>query len=108
MSAERLREAATLMREQAISARAGIWFATPDGVEIAARWADPRSVAVAYGSEVPEGNIANAAHIASWHPAVALAVADWLQWTADAESMLPAGAQKFALVVADAYLGESS
>ena len=51
-------------------------------------------------------------HIASWHPVVALAVADWLEKTADhmdPELALDGGCpdceQDGALAVADAYLG---
>ncbi len=54
-------------------------------------------------------------HIASWHPAVALAVADWLDHVSDllhvlegfnAGPLLPAETEH-ALAVARAYLGES-
>jgi hypothetical protein len=68
MSAEVLREAAALMREKAMRA-------CPDGV-----WYDQHDlhealIPLADSVDDPE---ADATHIASWHPAVALAVADWL------------------------------
>lgn len=75
MSAEVLRRAASLMRERAEAARAGRWF--QEGDEVRANWTLVRQVATCHGS-IDIGNVANAAHIASWHPAVALAVADWL------------------------------
>ena len=50
---------------------------------------------------------ADATHIASWHPAVALAVADWLDREAVLHDAL-GGAMPQALAVARAYLGESA
>lgn len=108
MSAETtLRRAAALMRERAEAARAGVWFS--EGVEVAARWRDPRSVALTYGSEVPEGNVANAAHIASWHPAVTLAVADLLDYLAPLADgpWGPDSTIDRAVRIAECYLGES-
>lgn len=99
MTAETLRKAAALMRERAKPARAGSWFA--EGAEIFAEWEHaPRYIAVCDAS-IPEGNRANAEHIASWHPGVALAVADWL----DACVRRPNFAITEALAVATAYLG---
>jgi hypothetical protein len=58
---------------------------------------------------------ADALHIASWHPAVALAVADWLDVAAEGgccdDCMEDPQADPFrfaALAVADAYLGATS
>lgn len=56
---------------------------------------------------------ADAAHIASWHPAIALAVADWLDFQAEVERRLggpdyETPANHPALAVADAYLGSAS
>jgi hypothetical protein len=48
-----------------------------------------------------------AAHIASWHPAVALAVADWLNYEAERAEMGLAY-RHHALVIADAHLGSGS
>ncbi|MBO9524310.1 MAG: hypothetical protein J7518_22460 [Nocardioidaceae bacterium] len=45
-------------------------------------------------------------HIASWHPVVALAVADWLDWLAPfADLPNPAFVVEHGLAVARAYLG---
>lgn len=131
MSAERLREAAALMRSRAQLARAGIWQTeasalAPDATLVVAQWRDDlRRVATCSGS-LPEGNIANAEHIASWHPAVALAAADWLEFAAEGRealnliashggrpldsegSVLFCDMERRALAVADAYLGGAS
>lgn len=118
-----LRRAAALMRERAEAARAGAWRAeeskmTEGAHVIVAEWASgPRRVATCAGS-LPEGNALNAEHIASWHPAVALAVAVLL----DNEASLIASTEEYPdlhmplngarvdllLTVARAYLGESS
>lgn len=115
MSASRLREAAALMRERAEAARAGRWSIatsslTPDGHLVVAEWEHaPKRVATCSGS-LPEGNLLNAEHIASWHPAVALAVADWLDHEAqiadeDAADGYSMGPRYPGLLVANAYLG---
>ena len=115
-AAETLRRAADRMRERAEAARAGRWTTAhsalqPDLRLVVAGWeSEPRRVAACAGS-LPEGNGANAAHIASWHPAVALTVADWLDYIAETcedpyyrenldDLVRPA------LAVARAYLGE--
>ena len=69
-----LRRAAALMRERAEAATPGPWGAD-DG------YVHGQGLLVAEA----RGSIANgeAQHIASWHPAVALAVAEWLDATAD-------------------------
>lgn len=85
MSAEILRKAASLMRERAEAATPGPWIPFD----------------------------ADADHIASWHPAVALAVADWLDATADdwdrSTAPIPVSDIRLdaraALAVARAYLG---
>ena len=51
---------------------------------------------------------ANAEHIASWHPAVALAVADWLEQVAEDGPFLTAQVKDKAATVASAYMGEAS
>ena len=50
----------------------------------------------------------DALHIASWHPAVALAVADLLDRPADDHDETPCPAIDAALAVARAYLGEDA
>lgn len=100
MSAETLRRAAALMRERAEAV--DDWYS-------AEAWATtaPMNLPI----EQPD-----AEHIASWHPAVALAVADWLDAMASrAEAKVEKGgnetavwsAERYSLTVARAYLGES-
>lgn len=67
MSADVLRKAAALMRERAEAATGGPWLAYGHTVEGAGT--------VYFDKHSLHGD---ADHIASWHPAVALAVADWL------------------------------
>ena len=81
MSAETLRRAAALMRERAGLAMPGPWVAFWPGdgtTRVVEQVSGERDEVAACGS------IAESDHIASWHPAVALAVADWL----DAEAWL--------------------
>ena len=76
MSADILRRAASLMRERADAATVSPWVANGTRVD-----ADMiKAVADCY--DEPRASRADAAHIASWHPAVALAVADWLHTAA--------------------------
>jgi len=95
-----LRRAATLIRERAQAATPGPWDANGRWV-----WSRIRPEAV-YGTAEPD----DVAHIASWHPDVALAVADWLDYVAallDVGSAGMLGTQlDLALAVAHAYLGE--
>ena len=91
--AEELRTAAKLMRERVQGATAGPWTVREEhGRDIADEgWSDVRvvrpgaGVAITYLSNVLEGSPHedNAAYIASMHPGVALAVADWLARFAD-------------------------
>ena len=119
MSAEVLREAAALMRERAEAATGDAAWA----VEVAKTNGIPNMVITADTSMVVADTYdkpgqADAEHIASWHPAVALAVADWLDATA-AENNSPEdsglGFLNFitadshaALAVARTYLGSDS
>ena len=95
-----LRAAARLMRERAEAATPGPWEPVLQIVR-APNWPDVVDVWVAKTDRavMELGDPANAAHIASWDPQVALAVADWLDseadWTQCAE----------AVAVARAYLG---
>ena len=128
MSAEKLREAAALMRERAEAATRGPWRA--DGTTVGGARHQP----VVMGGFDSSGSLQDpcapwdAEHIASWHPAVALAVADWLDEAADHldvyedDDLHPAlrphvcptalegtecSVLEQALVVARAYLGEA-
>lgn len=49
---------------------------------------------------------AQRAHVASWHPAVAYAVADWLESIATEFPLQPIDSIRKALAVARVYLGE--
>lgn len=107
--ADVLRRAAVLMRSRAEAASTGPYIAAE---QVHDQW---------YGLQTPFAAIGNvfdchdAAHIASWHPAVALAVADWLDDAAENVALSPALgfdmrihiATNYALAVARAYLGES-
>lgn len=79
MSAEVLRQAAALMRERAADADS---VRGPGAWHIETAWCDLTESSYAVkspGGAVVHGSCEEeAAHIASWHPAVALAVADWL------------------------------
>jgi len=119
MSAETLRRAAALMRERARRAERAVgagggWVATWD-----------HSVAASDGAQIADcfDSGLTTAHIASWHPTVALAVADWLDaayaaWHFEETSLGAASVRAMsgnandpdphALAVARAYLGEAS
>lgn len=119
MSADLLREAAALMRQRAEAATPGPWER---------RWGFPAYVSgpgptVTINDLTGDTEIEDAEHIASWHPAVALAVADWLDaayadWHHSEHSLSAAsvramsGGQNLpdgmALAVARAYLGRSA
>lgn len=92
MSAELLRRAAALMRERANDATGSPWQHIP--TEDEAGCSDAYVIALtghsSIGEDVGESMTPeDAQHIASWHPAVALAVADWLEDEAD---QIPPGA----------------
>jgi hypothetical protein len=96
-----IREAVRLMRQRAEAATEGPWTAHPDGLVWAERLGDPVS-----GST----EIEDAEHIASWHPSVALLVADALERVAwalsfDKDLIGRVGYEEL-LAVARAYLGE--
>lgn len=96
MSAGTLRAAAALMRERAEAAIC-------PGIEDF--WTAERREVVSPGGQVALAvDKVEAEHIASWHPAVALAVAAWLE---DEATRADWGASH-ALTVARAYLGRSA
>ena len=110
MSADLLREAAAKMRERAEAATPGPWRVGAEGSEgsrvnpaTGDKREDSHWIASVNGRVQPEDGY-NAAHIASWHPAVALAVADWL----DAEDTHQFGPTEHAITVARAYLGRDA
>lgn len=104
MSAEMLRRAAALMRERAAGSR--MWYPSDhhDGMD-EVPWMDRE-----WWSSVGLSGIA-ADHAASWHPAVALAVANWLEAAArrmpdDCDCAECLAYEPEALAVARAYLGD--
>lgn len=114
MSADTLREAARLMRKRAEKATPGRWETTDRGLTHPGVGMDVHSdlegsvVADCCGYQGGAG-IDDAEHIASWHPAVALAVADWLDAYAERLEVLghAIGSNRGqALAVARAYLGQ--
>lgn len=122
--AETLRRAAKLMREQAQAAQVvvpGPWHHQSLG------WGYPQPIYNSEGDLVAEGYSGPvtatdvAQYIASWHPAVALAVTDWLESCANDADGAPVvggepasaycdepGSVHRALKVARTYLGEST
>jgi hypothetical protein len=107
------------MRERAEKATPGPWRDDPDGygesqvLQVRDDLAGGRFNRIArldgWNEESEDGaDENNAAHIASWHPAVALAVADWLDVTADVAEEAPGLFPYEALAVVRAYLGSAS
>ena len=96
MSADILREAAALMRSRAEAENSRGWYKVDFnegdghpyrplwGVSNEAYFDPPADEDVPWlAVEIHTGLEATAEHIASWHPTVALAVADWLEDIAD-------------------------
>lgn len=112
-----LRRAAALMRERAGAATPGPWE-HPLDYDVTHGYRREGSVHVATwiascdagdGDISDEQAMANADHIASWHPGVALAVADWLDTVITTTERFPvtgSGTIHAALRIARAYLGE--
>lgn len=139
MSADLLRRAAKEMRERAKAATPGPYFfdsycrvssaprtqqyieventLLPDASDEDWERADFPETVVAYvpvraGDLATEQGAKDAKYLASWHPAVALAVADWLDEEFETYSEAPDGYKNdlsaSALRLARAYLGETS
>lgn len=100
--AERLREAARVMRARAEAATPGgpRWETEPDDTLPSRAYIFPADS----GSAIASAPVDDAEHIASWHPAVALAVAELLMVCLRLWPMLPPGVRSRALAIADAYL----
>jgi hypothetical protein len=105
VSAETLRRAAALMRERAEAATPGPWIGEYSGHTGHVVMDAESTSALDHVASCSHYRAAfDSEHIASWHPTVALAVADLLDviatwdWVADPE----------ALAVARAYLGGQS
>ena len=81
MTADRLRQAARVLRERAEAATPGPWLThDEDGDPYIAPPATGALLITAHPLEVAR---ANAAYIATMHPGVGLALADWLEAQAD-------------------------
>lgn len=125
MSAETLRRAASLMRERAEAVGEGPWesYSLPDAGPDRWTMTGVGVVGDEMGHRVEAMFRPDAEHIASWHPAVALVVADWLEtagadlWAHgplcecgsgchDCDDSLWQPHVRRALAVARAYLGE--
>jgi hypothetical protein len=105
-----IREAARLMRQRAEAATPGPWglegsrsIVGPEGMKPKLAGHVVCSVG-AYDRGVPSE--ADAEHIASWHPGVALAVAALLNSLADLYAAGIAEPQPLPLAIVRAYLGE--
>ena len=107
MSAELLRRAAKEMRERAEAAPTSPWHWEAVGKSgYPQRVSNPGAVVIAECFENPDFPASCAEHITSWHPAVALAVADLLDEEAQGEENGLFDASFLAVAVASAYLGE--
>lgn len=102
------------MRERAEAATPGPWEARHGGYSWIALYDDEDSIpeGESLPSFEPGGSAtpADAEHIASWHPAVALAVADWLDAAADHADATGGHCvcDDAALAVANVFLGSAS
>lgn len=104
---ELIREAARLIRERAEAATPGPWESLDGGDRLIAWKLDPSGQFDDdwdYVVDEPIGNSANAEHIASWHPGVALLVADWLDIGANPYACVD---REPMVALARAYLGKS-
>ena len=107
MSVDLLREAAETMRARAEEATGGRWWPRYGGEPgFIYSSGEKRLIATVEGESSDATPNPNSRHIASWHPAVALAVADWLD-LADQE-WSPSDLRESAKTVARAYLGRES
>lgn len=108
MSAEILRAAATRLRETAEAATPGPWIDVQMGSEGSAVWAGGNTILTARKPATCR-EFADATYIALMSPPVGLAVADWLEATADRIESRPSTLQQDyaarSLAVARAVLG---
>jgi hypothetical protein len=111
--ADVMRRAAELMRERAEGCEARRWFwRAPDVYGYPQQVSSEGNVALIAETYIdPSHRPYEAEHIASWHPLVAAAVADWLDREAaliDAQVFPQSDPvmERYPLAVARAYLGE--
>lgn len=101
MTAETLREAARVLRERALEAAPHPWESIAAGAWTGRVFAADSEMVAKVSTEVSDDH-SNAEYIATMHPGVALALADWLS----KEATLSEGfAPREALAVAEAILG---
>ena len=113
MSSDILRRAAALMRGRAEAATPSPWRLNADERCVRHPWDDsPDSGWILWDDSMEHSeDLSDGEHIASWHPAVGLAVADWLDATADTRDD-PYYRENYddlmrpAIAVARAYLNE--
>ena len=112
--AETIRRAAALMRERAEAATPGPWVGVigkfkdaewPCVIAAQGDTKDPETWLMGAGNGAANAE-ADATHSGSWHPGVALAVADWLDDAAHAYETFDGAVPGHSLKVARAYLGE--
>lgn len=123
MTADLLRRAAAKIRENAEAATPGPWFTTDEGNTHPGAFTDVGSKSVRVTSDCCSyqgtSTHADAEHIASWHPGVALDVADLLDFAAEAffadvraasniEHIAGMPMPARCIAVARAYLGEDA
>ena len=107
-----IREAARTIRTRAEAATHGPWFTTSESARYGGLVATPTNAYPEHngyaGHLIGESmSAANRDHVAGWHPAVAVAVADWLDSIADradADGITGSLDEPHALAVARAYL----
>jgi hypothetical protein len=110
VSADVLRQAAALMRERAEAANTHRRWVFVEDDDLARPFTVLSDHEPGERTYVCENARYAGEHIASWHPAVALAVADWLYDIADTIGsvfVLPSQ-HEHAVAVARAYLGDPS
>lgn len=100
-----IRAAAKQMRERALAATPGPWESVPAGAWTGRVFGSDHEMVAKTSTNAPNQHAA-AEHIAGMHPAVALAVADWLDSAAAHadHSLCICDQMHHALTVARAYL----
>lgn len=104
-AADRLREAARVLRERAEAASEGEWWpyrTVPSDLD--AEWIVDSGLTFICSTHIDsERGRADATYIATMHPVVGLALANWLD--AQADTTCDCGVDEFALAVANLILG---
>lgn len=105
--AKTIRRAVTLIRDRAREVPHGPWHWQALGDHgYPQRVYNESAVIVAESFTGPDARMADAEYIASWHPLVALAVADWLEASAKAHEGTSVNTASYSLKIALVYLGE--